>query len=354
MSITLEDVATDAGVSIATASRVLNGKASALVSEATTERVRVSAERLGYRPSAAARALATGRTRTIALCCTQWQDHGQAELVKATHDIVNAAGYTLLLVPHGVTESVSELLRAGRVDAAIWTRYPVDEADELLEARSAPHQVVVAIGEVAEEMPRMVPSAVWDDRQGVLQALEHLAGQGHRHVAYLAGNPPDANVTGKGVGFTEGCAKLRLEGEVVLTPDAGDRLAAGARMARDVLRMRPLPTAIVARNDDVALGALHAIQEAGLRVPDDLSLVGYNDIAAAAYLSPSLTSVRVPQVRCVQAILPVALALIDRDPEEWGPPLALRFETELITRRSVGPPREAGYPDRGLAGGTPA
>ena len=332
---TLHDVASVAGVSVTTASRVLRGKASALVSMATSERVKDAAEQLGYRASAAARALVTGRAQTVALCCHRAYDPDLARILRLTHNLVHEAGYHLMVVAQDTTAEVSALLREQRADAVIWTRYPVHEADALGDSLGAPHQVIIAIGEIADGGPQRAFSGVWEDREGMRRALEHLVGLGHGRVAYLGGLGGDS----KQLAFEQACADLSLDGVVIAGAGEADRLAAGAAMARQVLKLRERPTALVARNDDFAIGALHALREAGLILPGDMSVIGYDDTPGAGYAAPPLTSVRTPGEEALQALLPPALAALDHDPDEREAPLHMRFEVALSVRKSTGPPR---------------
>jgi len=167
------------------------------------------------------------------------------------------------------------------------------------------------------------------------RALEHLVGLGHGRVAYLGGLGGDS----KQLAFEQACADLSLDGVVIAGAGEADRLAAGAAMARQVLKLRERPTALVARNDDFAIGALHALREAGLILPGDMSVIGYDDTPGAGYAAPPLTSVRTPGEEALQALLPPALAALDHDPDEREAPLHMRFEVALSVRKSTGPPR---------------
>lgn len=333
---TVADVAALAGVSPSTVSRVLGGKASALVSAATQRRVQEAAEQLGYRPSAAARALATGRARTLALCSYHSYDSGMGRLLHAVHDLARNAGYHLLLVHPQSTDEVGELLTEQRADAVVWVRYPVHEADALMDSLGAPHQIVIAIGETEEQIPERVFSAVWEDRSGMRRILPHLIALGHRHVVFLQGAAAASN--SKVRAFERTCAELQLSYEKLRCEDESDRIAAGAAMTQRLLRSGARPTALVARIDDLAFGAIYALQEAGLRVPEEVSVVGYHDTPEARHSHPALTSLRTPELQGVAALMPAALEALERDPDERDAPTCLHLETELVIRNSTNPP----------------
>lgn len=325
-----------AGVSPSTVSRVLSGKASTLVSATTQERVREAAQQLGYRPSAAARALATGRANTIAFCCYPVYDSGMAQLIRAVHDVATAAGYHLLLVDHHQTDQIRELLIEQRVDAVVWTQYPLHHADELVDCLGAPHQIVVAIGEIEEAIPQHTYSAVWSDRQGLRLLLEHLAALGHRQIAFLGGSRQTC--PSKPRAFTLECVALGLQGELIWVDDESDRRGAGMAMAQQVLQLDSRPTALVSRSNDFALGAIHALQQAGLRVPEDMSVTGYHDSLEARYSHPPLTSVQTPEYRGVATVLPAALAALQENPGRRAKPNCVPLDVEIVIRASTAPP----------------
>jgi DNA-binding LacI/PurR family transcriptional regulator len=338
---TLSDVAATAGVSPSTASRVLNGKGTGFISEATAERVRQAAEELGYRPSAAARSLVTGYSNTVAFCCTPTYDSAMAELVRAVHDATKAAGYHMLLVDSDDIDELRQLLVERRVDAIVWTHYPIHEADALTEHFAAPHQAVIAVGEINGEVPVRVHSAFWDDCQGMHLLLEHLRGLGHSHVAYLGGcHPGNAS---KLLGFEHARSELGLRGDVIWCADETDRIGAGVAMVSEVLGLRERPTALVARHNDFALGAIRALEDAGLVVPDDMSVAGYHESWDIAHSRPPLTTVRTPELDAVSLVLPDILAAL-ADAPGADELTSLRLDLQLVVRQSTSAPRGAKTP----------
>jgi DNA-binding LacI/PurR family transcriptional regulator len=165
--------------------------------------------------------------------------------------------------------------------------------------------------------------------------LEHLAAHGHRRVAYLGG--VRAACDSKRLAFEGECAALGLHGHSVWIDDETDRRGAGAAMAQAALRRQPRPTALVARNDAFALGAILALQEVGLAVPRDMSVTGYHDGPEAFYCRPALTSVRTPELRGVAAILPAAFAALKDGASAPARPACVRLDVHLVVRASTAP-----------------
>jgi len=317
---------------------VLNGKASHLVSADTRQRVLEAAQELGYQPSAAARALTTGRTDVVAIAFWPANHPHYARMIASAEVVVNEHGYHLLLVTgaRSQEEQLSALLRERRVDVLVDVTYPVDRAEHLAEACVLPSQRVLALGPVDKAPPASISCAYWDDRKGVRKTVSHLFGLGHRRLTFLGGQVGQY----KRRAFEAAAEELDLEGAVISCEDETDQLAAGAEMALRALDQHPRPTALLCRNDQFALGALHALHGAGLRVPEEMSVVGYNDTAMTSYCHPTLTTVRTPIVECAKVLLSTTLTALSEDGgAEDTRVQAFSFDTRLQVRRSTGPPR---------------
>lgn len=332
---TVSDVAAAAGVSPSTVSRVLNGKCSGFISESTAERVRQAAEALGYQPSAAARSLVTGYSHTVAFCCSPTYDSAMAELMRAVHDAARTAGYHMLLVDGDDIDELRQLLVERRVDAIVWSHYPIHEADALTEHFAAPHQSVIAIGEIAEHVPTRVHSAYWDDDQGMRLLLEHLCALGHTHVAYLAGC--HAGNRSKLLAFERARDEFGVRADIIWCDDETDRIGAGVAMACQALALDDRPTALLARHNDFALGAIGALGSAGLVVPDDMSVTGYHESWDIAHCRPPLTTVRTPELQAVSSAVPPLLADL-RNGAQSRRPASMRLDLELVVRASTSAP----------------
>ena len=329
----IRDVADAAGVSPATVSRVLNGKATSLVSEATRERVLDAAQSLGYHPSAAARALVAGRTDTIALATTNIHDPHYARALDVAQAIAEEFGYHLLLMPDADDTRLQSLLRERRADVIVRLRYPVDTADEVAAAVVSEEQVVIAVGPIDRQMPLSTPCACWDDREGIRAAVEHLAGLGHRRVAFLAGRPAQRK---ERYALEAAGADMTIV-PVCIEPGSLDDVGRGAALARLALQREPGVTALLAQNDTFALGALHALREDGIAVPGQVSVVGYNDTFLAPYSCPPLTTVRTPLAECVSRSLRQVMEALSTQ-HGAVQPQSLQLHTELVVRASTACP----------------
>lgn len=328
---TIRDVADAANVSVSTVSRVMRGDLG-FVSQATAAKVRQAASELDYHPSQAARALARGRTMTVGMVYHYPHLTHHQTMLRAVRGLVDQYGYQLL---HAPVESSggpdpSLLLSERRVDILVLagTGNAIEAPGWVCE----PHQIVVAAGARGPFSSSELLTAWWDDRRGIGQALEHLAELGHERVAFLAGFDRD-----KPVLFREALAELGLTGAVVASEVRAFEhfMQDGADMARQALQLQPRPTALLARNDDIAIGAIHALEEDGVRVPEEMSVVGYFDTPGARFSNPSLTSVGTPFTECVTAVLTEALEAATARREAELVPRLIDFETCLQVRAST-------------------
>lgn len=308
MAVTIKDIARAARVSHSTVSRALAN--SPLISDQTKARIRRLADEMGYTPSAIGRGLVTRRSGTIGLVVTAIADPFIAEVVQGIEETALSCQYNTILC-NANSEPERELrtvraLRERRVDAIIVT-------SSRLGSLYLPHlrQVgvpVVLINNQGEG--DYTHSVLIDDLAGGELAGSYLASLGHRRIAYIGG-PIWARASGIRLA---GCRRalqkqgLDLPGDLVLV---GNGRADGGQEAADELLHRGLPvTAVFCYNDMTALGVLSALHRAGLRVPDDLSVIGYDDVSIAAYLYPPLTTIAQPRYALGRRAMEMALALI--------------------------------------------
>lgn len=297
MATTIADVARRAGVSTATVSRVLSGVGRARPE--THARVEAAARELGFRPSDVARSLKRRSTLTLGLIVTDIENPYFPQLVKAVEEAAIGEGYAILLCnADGDPEreaSYLDFLVDRRVDGLIIAASTIGmRQGEWLATAPLP---VVLINTAVTGDP--LPTIVSDNRGGGLAAAEHLLGLGHRRFGYLM--PPPRNLD----------APERLAGvEDALAAVGGDPAADGGTMPSleighgaptvtggeaamcELLALPSRPTAVIAYNDLMAIGALRAIRTNGLRVPADVSLIGFDDVAFAAFVEPALTTLR--------------------------------------------------------------
>jgi DNA-binding LacI/PurR family transcriptional regulator len=283
----MADVAQRAGVSHQTVSRVLND--SPLVRPDTRERVLAAIEQLGYRRNMAARLLATNRSGRIGMVSAHLVLYGPSMISAAVQEAGHAAGYDVSLV--GLAESSAECLRESvdrLLDQAVEALVVAVAHSEALAATRAldlPIPVVIVQGVSAGQ----AMAAGIDQHTGAFRATEHLLDLGHRHVAHVTGPQDWVEAVQRREGWRSAHSGRGLLPGPELTGDwsAHSGYEAGLLIADD-----PATTAVFAANDAMALGLLKALHERGRRVPEDVSVVGFDDVPEAAYYWPGLTTVR--------------------------------------------------------------
>ncbi len=292
---TLDDIAREVGVHPSTVSRALNPAKATLVKPTTRALVEEVAQRLGYRPDMVARGLQSGRTATVGVIVA---DLGNPFVTPIIHQLT-AALETAEIMPviaetqdeHDRFTRILDHIISRRVDAVVTAAARAGDR-EILESAGRVLPVVIAARPL-ENSP--LPQVIHDDRAGARMVVEHLADLGHRVVAQLRGPLDVANFSQRADAFAEACLHFALSETAV--PEVGSRpiFEEGRRLMKSLLdRAHPMPTAVFAHNDLMALGALAMLKDVGLRVPEDVSLVGYNDLPAMDLVAPPLTTVRYP------------------------------------------------------------
>lgn len=327
------DVARLAGVSHQTVSRVINDLPN--VRPSTRERVQKAIVQLRYSPSPAARALVTRRTRTIGLVTPGVADYGPTSVAMHFGFAARAARYNVESVsapsnePKAIRGVVDSLMRQ-RVDALVMVVTDVAVL-EMVRSLDLPIPMVVA-----SSSQRRSPTVVSIDQyRGARAAVGHLADLGHTRILHLAGPASAADALERVRGWRDELAARRLD---VAAPVHGDWSAAsGHRLVMDL----PVEegTAIFVGNDHMAIGVLSALREAGLRVPEDVSIVGFDDVPEAGYLYPPLTTVRQEFAMLGELIMQKLLVAIEEtDALTEDTPVP----THLVVRQST---REVALPD---------
>jgi LacI family transcriptional regulator len=323
---TIADVARHAGVSTATVSRVLAGLGGA--APATSERVLDAARRLGYRPSGVARSLKLRTTRTFGLIVTDIENPFFPQLVRAVEDAANAAGYAVLLC-NAVDDpsrelAYLELLADRRVDGVVIAAASLGRRQQAWLAE-APVPVVLVNGSVPGTR---IPSIESDNAGGGRLATEHLLALGHRRLAALTA-PRNADAAARLAGVRDAVSGPAAE----LAVGEGDPTVAGGEAATDqVLAAQPGTTGIVAYNDLMAIGAMRVVRASGRRVPDDVSVVGFDDIGLASLVEPPLTTVAQSTVEMGRWAIERLTAAVRGESAGSPGPLPVR----LVVRGSTG------------------
>jgi LacI family transcriptional regulator len=333
-NVTIVDVAREAGVSYTTVSRVVNGKGN--VKPETRERVVMAMTRLGYVVDQRARSLAGGRSQVIGLLVHDLGTSYIGEVIRGIDAELAAAQYDLLLYTthrRKMKESAYVVtLTRGLADGLLLVlpRNPGAYLETLRQHRF-PHVLIDHRG-----VDEAAPAVAAANRQGAYGATKYLVELGHRRIGFITG------------AMDQICAQHRLEGYKAALVDHGLIFAPelvyegdffqplGYAGASVLLELPHPPTAIFASNDVSAFGVMEAVQEHGLRIPDDVSVVGFDDIPQAVHVHPPLTTVRQPLVEMGRTATRMLLEYI-KDPQR----LIERVElpTELVIRQSCRPPR---------------
>ncbi len=322
--VSMRDVALAAGVSGQTVSRVVNG--SPRVDPRTRARVEAAMAQLGYRPHRAARALRTGRTHTIGLVVSTLATVGNSRMLQAVADAASHRGYALTVVTAADPDALAaafEHLRDQGVDGAI----VLNEATAAARRSDAPAGLdLVVVDSPADERFGVVQS---DHESGAHAATDHLIGLGHATVWHLAG-PEDSYAAAE----RERGWRAALEGAGLVAPPVvrGDWTAASGHEEGVALAARPDVSAVFVANDQMALGLLRALAEAGRAVPRDVAVVGFDDIADAADYLPPLTTVRQDFDELGERAVDALIGAID-----GGTPTTDLVPTRLIVRESSVP-----------------
>jgi LacI family transcriptional regulator len=337
---TIHEVAKLSGVSVATVSRVFNGYPD--VSRETRQRVLATAQKLDYTPSAAARTLVTQRSHLIGVILFTGRDHPDLQhpfflevLVGLKHSL-GAQGYDLMLFageqPAGAggPHAYARRARHHRVDGVVVLA--VDDAEEPeLKKLVASGTPVVAVDLVVTG--KRASYVVSENLDGARLAVRHLHGLGHRRIATIAGLSHHKPAADRLLGYRAELHDLGLERQADYEAQGDFYMQSGETAMRQLLGLHEPPTAVFAASDMMAVGAVKAIEDAGLRCPEDIAIVGYDDIQLAEYFSPPLTTIRQDK-RGLGAAAARSLVQMLEDPQASPPVLML--PVELVVRASCG------------------
>jgi LacI family transcriptional regulator len=333
---TLRDVAAAAQVHPATASRALNPETRLLVSEDTARRVTAAAAKLGYRPNPVARSLRTRRSYTVGVLIPDLNNPLFPPIVRGLEDKLAAAGYVALIGNTDADASrerlIFEQMRARHVDGFVLATATLH--DRLLAEAAAADVPVVLMNRLSQDYS--FSSVSVDNEQGARMAVTHLARLGHTRIAHIAG--PQVASTGESrlQGFRDGMAAHQLEvREDLIMYASRYTVEEGSRCCRELLTRRGGFTAVAAANDMLAVGCYAALDEAALQCPDDISVIGFNDMPFIDRLRPPLTTLRFPHY---QLGTEAAQLLLERIGERGSPVKIMYLAPELVVRGSTAAP----------------
>lgn len=333
--LTIYDVAQEAGVAISTVSRVLND--SGEVSEATRQRVQAAIEKLQFRPQRTARTLAQQQTHSLAVAMPSFTSLFYVEILKGVKDELREHDIDLLLCNLGSIapqQTLYRFLDRGAVDALLIAALPI--SDEMQRALASLRAPVMLLGMEAPGFDWIS----WDNAAGTERAITHLAGLGHTRIGMIAAHPWSYTYSERVEGYRRAldAAGLRFDPALVVAGEtqkhAGFSEEAGYEAMQKLLRLDDPPTAVFATSDVKAFGAWSAARDAGLSVPEDVALVGYDNLKLSRFLG--LTSVDQWMYDVGHRATRRLLERMSTDTDER---LQQRLVPELVVRMSSGPSR---------------
>jgi len=332
------DVAKAAGVSTATVSAVINGISTRIpVSEASHTKVKEAIRKLNYQVNEHARSLRTGKSFTIGVVVSDITQPFSGEMIRVVERVLCSRNYNFLLSDIQNNKEREhfylQLFLQKKVDGILFVGASNELDDHgIQDLLKAGIPVVLTEREVSE---KNVPCVLVDNRKGGFMATNHLIQQGHVHVTFITG--PEKNVVS--IKRLEGykCALIQnkrefLEERII---EGGISLEDGYNAMRTLLNRTTVPTAVVAFNDTLALGAMRAIKDKGLGVPEDIAVIGYDDIPMASYCDPQLTTIRQPILRMCHEATGLLLDILGKKySRDYFKKTVL--EPELVVRKSCG------------------
>ncbi len=333
MSVKLEDIAKETGFSISTVSRVLS-KSNYPVSEAIREKVLRVAGTMGYEPNIAARSLRTDRTNTIGIIVDDLLSPFTPPIVRGIQDYLNEHGFLSLIVNSDwdpiQEQSAIKTLLSRPVDGIIFVEYSHQTTSDALEQSNKPHVFVHRLfGSPIKN------SVVPDDYYGAGLATKHLISLGHRRIGYINGPENWHTCRARLSGYQDTLTSHNLPFDESLVQPGDWEIESGYKAAENMMKLAAPPTAIFAANDAMALGANYAIQDAGLRVPEDVAVVGYDNRNFTKTVRPRLTTVSMPVIEMGGVAAELLLRQIAEGRKEEE---EIKVKGQLIIRETCGAP----------------
>lgn len=326
MKVSIFDVAKKSGLSVVTVSRVLNGAET--VREKNRQKVLEAIRELDYRPNAAARSLARGKTGIIGLIVTTLQDSFFDAIVKEMNEVLAMHGYFLAIsVSDGLGSDGSHyLIQEDRVDGLILLS-PMEEDSYIVEMKRRGIPYVLIDNQKPENDAF---SVTINNLRGGYAAAVHLLELGHTSIAHLCGNETFRSTRERRAGFLQALEEKGIAPFEIVNGDF--EIAFGYETGKRWLEQGTLPSAVFAGDDNIALGVVNALMEAGVRVPDQVAVVGYDDQYIASQLHPQMTTVRQPADKIGQAAAEMLLKRIEGKNKRSA---VQRIDPELIVREST-------------------
>jgi DNA-binding LacI/PurR family transcriptional regulator len=335
---TRNDVAERAGVSTAVVSYVLNDGPRPVTPE-TRAKVEKAIEELGYYRNELARSLRVQQSLTIGLITPDFLNPVYAEIAEAIQEICIPNGYLMLFVYSGSDpdreKELMHMFRAKQVDGVIVQPVTSDPLETIKPLQQAKIPAVL----LQHDCPG-VPCVVLTDVQGGQMATQHLLDLGHRRIGFIKGCLPSAaRAEERLIGYRQALKAAGIEPDPALVIESEITQKAGYQAVQQLLALAEPPTAVVSHNDVLAVGAMHGIRTAGLSIPSDVSVVGYDDTASSAYLAPPLTTIRFSRREMGRQAAALLFRAIEQD--ENHEPYTVEVPVQWVQRASTGPPPPA-------------
>jgi DNA-binding LacI/PurR family transcriptional regulator len=341
----IKDVAREAAVSTATVSHVINN--TRFVSEEVRARVLAAVERCGYYPNAHARSLASGRSQTFGLVVSDLSNPFFPELVKSIEAAAFERGYDVMLSntnydPDRTSHYIRRFIERKVAGVVVMT----SELDTALVGELASRDVSVVFLDLGKPGVHMSNLTV-NYEVGIEEAIGHLVSLGHSEIAFVSG-PERLRSAARRLEAFRASMRRHLPGARLRFYPGDFKLEGGRRAAAEILAGRERPTAVLAANDLMALGVMVELRSAGLSIPGDISVVGFDDIAFAALAEPPLTTICLPRVELGRRAVEALMTNVEH-PERRG--VQVNIPTYLITRASTGPAAASRAPKNTQAAG---
>jgi DNA-binding LacI/PurR family transcriptional regulator len=331
----IRNVAASAKVSIATVSRTINMVPS--VDPALAARVWKAIEELNYFPNTQARALVSGKSRLFGLIVSDITNPFFPELIQGFEQVAVEHGYEILIgstnyEPKKVEHCIRRMLER-KVDGVAIMTFGIEEPllDQL-----ASRDIPMIFIDVGSNHPRSSVLSI-DYRHGIQQAVQHLATLGHRDIGFISGPLRLHSAQARRDSFLASMKELGIKPQARWMLEGDHTLAGGRDVMQQLLRAKQRPTALMCSNDMTAFGVLHALFGEGLRAPEDLSVIGFDDVNIAEYMLPPLTTIRMSCIDLARAAVDALVAHLD-DSGTLKAQKRMEISTELVTRRTTGPP----------------
>ncbi|WP_307337377.1 LacI family DNA-binding transcriptional regulator [Caldalkalibacillus uzonensis] len=328
---TIKDVAKLAGVSVSTASYALNGKGN--VKPETKMKVLEAAKQLNYQKNGLAMDLKKSKTKTIALILSDLSGPYYSELIKGVQEVTMANGYDLIACSSigGKDSTAIKFLTEKRVDGVIILAHNI--SDEVIMASSRDGFPIIVLDRFLED--QHIISVLVNNTQGAYQATKYLIEQGHRDIAFISGPSNSVDSINRMKGYQQALEEYDIAYQSKWTFTGNFTREGGYHATKLLIMQGDLPTAVFYANDEMALGGYQAFEEMGIKIPDDISVMGFDDIQIAQYLNPPLTTVKQPKYEA--GTLAAHLLFQAFDNQE----INRRYDlsTDLVIRGSVAKPQ---------------